>query len=195
MHYLSVCSGMWNSHDVSAGKNESTTTCLSQRAGYTFSLVQFLQRDTGIPTLAVPDSSFGTLSTRAPLILLAVGIAFTGLALLLVLHGAVTMAVAPTAKPPLNVLRTAYFAILISAHMLTISGAEITSWTGKAKGTATVGEGWTVQAWTEKGFYVFMWLATGLIWTAYALALVVGCMLARVLRTYQSNRPREQVIR
>jgi hypothetical protein len=183
-HYLSVCSGMWNTHAVSAGKNQSTIICAPQRAGYTFSLAQILASDAAQPLLV--DSSYGTLDTKAPLILLAIGIAFTGLSLLLVLYGVVAMLVTGTAETPLGALRVAYLAIVAAANVLTISSAKITALAEKMVGTTDIGEGGWVQAWMERGFYVFAWLGTALMWGAMGLGIVVSFRIARALQIHAS---------
>lgn len=176
---------MWNAHTASAGKNQSTATCTSQRAGYTFSLAQILANDAAQHMLANSESSFGMLTTRVSLILLIIGIIFTGLSLLLVLYGATATIVMP--KPPLNILRIAFLAIVAAAHLFTISSAKITVLAKQAGGTIGVDAGVQIRAWEHKGFYVFTWLSTALMWVVMGLGIVVGLMFTRVQMWHEKN--------
>jgi len=75
MNYLSICSGMWKTDAVSGLKNQSTITCVHQPAGYTFSLAQTLAADGG---MLPAGSSYGTIHTKAAIVLLIIAIALAG---------------------------------------------------------------------------------------------------------------------
>ena len=188
-HYLSVCSGMWNAHMVSAGKNSSTVICTSQSAGYTFSLAQIFASSSNatqpLPIDSSSSSSYGTLDTKAPLILLVIGIALTGLSMLFFLCGVVIMLVTHTAKMRLGVLRVAYLASIAAPIFLTISSAKITSLAEKTTGTADVNVGgvaMAVHAWMERGFYVFTWLGMALMWVVVGLSIAAAFKFASALQ-------------
>jgi hypothetical protein len=192
-HYLSICSGMWNTHRISAGKNSSTVICASQNAGYTFSLAQIFASSSNAtqpqPRPLLIDSSssslYGTLDTKAPLILLTIGIALTGLSVLFFLYGVVIMLVTYTAKMPLGVVRVSYLTSLAVPTFLTISSAKITSLAEKTTGTADVNIGGVavaVHAWTERGFYAFIWLGTALMWVVVGLSIAAAFKFASALQ-------------
>ncbi|KIN03521.1 hypothetical protein OIDMADRAFT_51482 [Oidiodendron maius Zn] len=176
---------MWNAHTASASKNQSTATCTSQRVGYTFSLAQILANDAAQHTLVDSESSFGKLTTRVLLILPINSIIFTGLSLLLVLYGATATIVMP--KPPFNILRIAFLAIVAAAHLFTISSAKITVLAKEVGRTIGVDEGVQIRAWEDKGFYLFTWLSTALIWVVMGLGIVVGFMFTRVQMWHEKN--------
>lgn len=190
-HYLSICSGMWNTHTPSAGKNASTVACASQTAGYTFSLAQILAASSNA-TLRLPidgspnpSSLYGTLPTKTPLVLLTVGIALTGLSVLFYLCGVLVMLATRSPKMRLGILRVAYLASTAAPIFLTISSAKITSLAEKTKGSADVSIGGVavaVHAGMESGFYAFTWLGTALMWVVLVSSITAAFKFAKELQ-------------
>jgi hypothetical protein len=88
------------------------------------------------------DSSYGTLDTKAPLILLAIGIAFDGVSLLFYLYSIIIMLVKKT--PPLNILRIAFLTGIPAAILLLISSAKITAFADKMTGATDISAGVTM---------------------------------------------------
>jgi hypothetical protein len=173
---------MWNTS--SASNLQSTRTCVHQKAGYTFSLAKTLPSNAA--QLLPIDSSYGTLDTKAPLILLAIGIAITGISLLFYLYS-VTVLLVKNTPPPLNVLRIAFLAGISAAIFLLISSAKITAFADKMTGATDISAGVTIHAWMGWAFYVASWVATGFIWAAVSVSIGVAFMIAGALQAQQSH--------
>ena len=185
VHYLAVCSGMWNAHTVSAGKNQSTITCTPQTGGYTFVLVQeILLNDPFLPLLV--DSPYGTLDTKAPLILFTIGFSFTALSLLGYLYSLLFTMATPKAKISLGLLRVACLLNIPAFIFLMISSAEITVLARKLVGTGDIGLG-LVHTSIDKGFYVSAWLAAAFMFVALGIGVVKAFILVRVQQSRESN--------
>jgi hypothetical protein len=122
---------MWDA--ASGSKNQSTIICVHQPAGYTFSLAKTLGSDAAqlLPT----NSTYGTLDTRTPQVLLTIGITCSGIYLTSLLYGAAVLLV--TSTPPLFVLGVGYLASDAAVIVLTISSAKITSIADKMVGLRT----------------------------------------------------------
>ena len=172
---------MWNKS--SASNFQSIRTCVHQKAGYTFSLAKTLPSNAA--QLLPIDSSYGTLDTKAPLILLAIGIAFDGVSLLFYLYSIIIMLVKKT--PPLNILRIAFLTGIPAAILLLISSAKITAFADKMTGATDISAGVTIHAWVGWAFYVASWLATGFIWAAVGVSIGVAFMIAGALQAQQSH--------
>jgi hypothetical protein len=170
---------MWDA--TSASNIQSTHTCVHQKAGYTFSLAKALPSNAA--QLLPPD--YGTLDTKAPLILLAIGIAFAGVSLIFYLYSIIVMLVKNT--PPLNGLRIAFLAGIPAAIFLLISSAKITAFADKMTGPTDISAGVTIHAWMGWAFYVASWLATGFIWAAVGVSIGVAFMIAGALQVQQSH--------
>ncbi|OAL17885.1 hypothetical protein AYO22_11229 [Fonsecaea multimorphosa] len=186
-HYLSICSGMWKNHTASLGKNHSTISCTSQSAGYTFSLAQIVGGDAG-QQLVIADHHRSTLDTKAPFVLLVLGIASMGLTVLSFLYGvgvlhSVKRRGGPLGKRemPLVVLRMGFFASIASTILLTISSAKITASAGKMAGRIQVDGGKDVHAWMTGGFYAVTWVGMAFVWAALGLVLAAAFKIAGVL--------------
>jgi hypothetical protein len=172
---------MWNT--TSAINTQSTRTCVHQKAGYTFPLAKALPSSAA--QLLPIDSSYGTLDTKAPLILLAIGIAFAGVSLLFYSYGVIALLIKNT--PPLNVLRIAFLAGISAAIFLLISSAKITAFADKMTGTTDISAGVAIHAWMGWTFYMASWLATGFIWAAVGVSIGVAFMIAGALQAQQSH--------
>jgi hypothetical protein len=170
---------MWDT--TSASNIQSTRTCVHQKADYTFSLAKALPSNAAqlLPT----DN--GTLDTKAPLILLAIGIAFAGVSLIFYLYGVIALLVKKL--PPLNVLRIAFLAGIPAAILLLISSTKITAFADKMIGTTYIGAGITIHAWMGWAFYVASWLATGFVWAAVGVSIGVAFMVSGALQAQQSH--------
>jgi hypothetical protein len=176
---------MWNTDAVNADKNQSTSVCVRQKAGYTFSLAKALP---SIAAQLLPaDSSYGILHTKGALVLLAISIALAGISLLCYLY-AVAILVA-TSTPPFNVLRVGYVASIPPAILLTISSAKITSQVENMIGDTEISTGVTVRAWMGWAFYVSTWLATGFMWVAVGSSIMAAFKIAKELQDQQRNVP------
>jgi hypothetical protein len=183
VHYLSVCSGKWNAEATSADINQSTSTCVRQKAGYTFSLAQTLGSNTA--KLLPVNSSYGTLDTKTPLILLTIGIALAGVSLISLLYGVVVLIA--TSTPPLAVLRVGYLASIPTAILLTISSAKTTALADKMIGAKDISTGVTVHAWIGWTFYVSAWLGAGFMWAAVGFSIAGAFRIASALQAQQLN--------
>ncbi|KIW24506.1 uncharacterized protein PV07_10217 [Cladophialophora immunda] len=184
-HYLSICSGMWNRHIASAGKNHSTITCTSQSAGYTFSLARIVVGgDAAQQTLL---ANHRTLNTKAPFVLLVVAIASMSLAILSFLYGIAALPSTAAGRRlskkeiPLVVLRIGFFACVTSTVLLSISSAKITANAAKTAGRVQLGGGKDVHAWMDGGFYAVTWVGAACVWVALGLVVAAAFKLADVL--------------
>ncbi|CZR70020.1 uncharacterized protein PAC_19921 [Phialocephala subalpina] len=182
VNYLSVCSGMWDA--ASGSKNQSTIICVHQPAGYTFSLAKILGSEAAqlLPT----NSTYGTLDTRTPQVLLTIGITCSGIYLTSLLYGAAVLLV--TSTLPFFVLRIGYLASIAAVIVLTISSAKITSIADKMAGTTHINAGATVHAWMGWYFYVFAWLATAFIWITIGFSIAAAFKIAQELEVQKSKR-------
>lgn len=183
-HYLSICSGMWNHHMGSAGRNGSTTVCWLQNTGYTFSIGDILDRN---------DVHHRAVQTKAPFILLVASIATMSLTILGFLYGIIIMA-RPRVKGqlvkhelPLVVLRVAFFATIASTILTTISSAKITASAGRSAGTFEVGGEGTVRASSNSGFLAIIWVETVLVWLGLALVLATAFRIGAALQDDKAN--------
>jgi hypothetical protein len=178
---------MWNTDAANADKNQSTNICVRQKAGYTFSLAQTLASSnaTHLPPL---DSSYGTLDTKTPLVLLTIGITLTGVSLLSGLYSVVVLLV--TGTPPLLVLRVSYLAIVATVNLLTISSAKITALADKMTGPNDISAGVMIHAWMGWAFYVSTWLAAGFMWAALGFSIAGAFKIAHALEVQKSNARR-----
>jgi hypothetical protein len=131
------------------------------------------------------DPSYGTLDTKTPLILLAIGIAFAGVSLLFYLYSVIVLLVKN--KPSLNTLRIAFLAGIPAAIFLLISSAKITEFADKMTKATDISAGVTIHAWMGWAFYVVSWLATGFIWAAMGVSIGVAFMIASALKVPQSH--------
>ncbi|OAP65260.1 hypothetical protein AYL99_01232 [Fonsecaea erecta] len=201
LHYLSNCSGMWNRHLARAGKNRSTVTCTSQSAGYTFSLAQIVGGgDAGQQLLALNTHHRLTLDTKAPFVLLALGIASMGLTVLSFLYGIFVLhAIARQGgrrgrkEMPLVVLRFGFILCIASTILLTISSAKITASAGKMAGRVQVGGRRNIHAWMDARFYAVTWVGMAFVWTALGLVVAAAFKIADVLeeeKVVQKGRSR-----
>jgi hypothetical protein len=164
---------MWNNHIASAGKNESTTICHSRALGYTFDEA----------AAALPgDQSYLTLDLKASVILLLLGIIFSGLSALLFLAGIVAIRTTNKTNKWLNLLRIAYLANVAAPILLTISSAKITALAEKWVGTTYTEDGVPVTAWMCRDFYACTWLATGIMWVAVGLSIAVAFKIAKNMK-------------
>ncbi|EXJ72588.1 uncharacterized protein A1O5_03734 [Cladophialophora psammophila CBS 110553] len=186
VHYLSICSGMWNGHVASAGKNHSTISCTSQSAGYTFSLAQIIGGgDAGQQLLLAYHHR--TLDTKAPFVLLVLGIASMGLTVLSFLYGIVALRTKTRRRQlhkkemPLVVLRIGFFACIASTILLTISSAKVTASAGKMTGRVQIGGGRAIHAWMNSGFYAVTWIGMAFVWVALGLEIAAAFKIAAVL--------------
>jgi len=177
---------MWNTHNSTAGKNQSTVKCVSESAGYTFSLSEFMNND-GFAQ-SIPAWSNVEVNTKAPLILLTLGIAFIGLSWLGFVYGLFT-AINKTIieDRPLFVLRLAFFASIAAPIMMTISSAKITATAAKASGIVNLETMQAADVQMHTVFYVISWLATGLLWVALVLVLIAAFSIAKMQRNQTAN--------
>lgn len=177
---------MWNAHTASAGKNQSTSRCISESATYVFSLAKLLNHDASVQLL--PTTSKIILDTKAPLVLLVLGITATGVSLLGFLYGIfVMMRAIRVVDMPLVVLRIAFFASIAALITLTISSAKITANADRITGTTNIGTGQPVHVYMDAGFYACTWLATGLSWVALALAVTAAFKIGKMQQTQTPN--------
>jgi hypothetical protein len=172
VHYLSVCSGMWNA--VGGDKNQSTVACVHQKAGYTFSLAQTLGGNAA--QLLPANSSYGTIDSNDSRILLTIGITLAGVSLTSLLYGVVVLLL--TSTPPLLMLRIGYMASIPTMVVLTISSAKITSIADKMTGATEISPGIVVHAWMGPVFYVTTWLSAGFMWAAVGFSITAGFKIA-----------------
>lgn len=175
---------MWNA--VGGGKNQSTITCLRQKAGYIFSLAKILASDAA--QLFPADSSYGTINTNHPRILLTIGITFAGISLTSLLYGVVVLLV--TSKPPLHILRIRYMASIPTVITLTISSAMITSIADKMTGETEISPGVVVHAWMGWAFYVSTWLSACFMWAALGFSVTGAFKIASALEVEKSRSRR-----
>jgi len=193
-HYLSVCTGQWNSHVAQMGKNHSTAVCWLQDTGYTFSIPNLVPVEYELQALL---ATYRTLHTRAPFILLVLSIVSKGLAIPAFLYGIIMMAKSRKNGQvvkrdlPLIVLRIAFFACIISSILGTISSAKITASAGKSSGTFDLDAGRTIHAWTNSGFLAITWVGTGLVWVAMGLVVAAAFRLAGMLK--RDDRPAVEI--
>jgi hypothetical protein len=156
---------MWKA--VDGDKNQSTITCVHQKAGYTFSLAQTLGSNAA--QLLPANSSYGTIDTNAPRVLLTIAITLAGIALTNLLYGVVVLPV--TSTPPLFALRIGYLASIPTAILLTISSAKITALADKMTGVKEISPGVVVHAWIGWAFYLASWLSVGFMWAAVGFSI------------------------
>jgi hypothetical protein len=131
------------------------------------------------------DSSYGTLDTKTPLVLLTIGIALAGITLFSLLYGIVVLLL--TSTPPLLVLRIGYLASIATVILLTISSAKITAIADKTTGAKDVSAGVVVHAWMGWAFYVSTWLAAGFMWAALGFSIAGAFKIAAGLEVQKSN--------
>jgi len=185
-YYLSTCTGMWNAHDSSAGKNRSTISCVSQSAGYVFSLAELLNHDNSIQLLSATSNVI--LNTKAPLILLTLGIAFIGISFLGYLYGIfATRYNIVLADRPLFILRVAFFTSIAAPIMLSISTAKITASAAKMVGTVNAETGQPVYISMDAGFYAVMWVATAMSWVALGFVIFAAFRIAGMMKHQNAN--------
>jgi hypothetical protein len=175
---------MWNTN---GDKNQSTTLCIRQKAGYTFSLAQTLAANGArLPLQPGPaDSSYGTLDTKTPFILLTIGIALAGVTLLSLLYAVIVLLL--TSTSPLLVLRIGYLASIPTVILLTISSAKITASADKMAGAKGLGAGVVIPAWMGWAFYVSTWLATVFMWAALGFSIAGAFKIAAALEVQKKN--------
>lgn len=164
---------------------ESKHNHLCAPAGWLhFSLAKTLGSDAAqlLPT----NSTYGTLDTRTPQVLLTIGITSSGIYLTSLLYGAAVLLV--TSTPPLFVLRVGYLASIAAVIVLTISSAKITSIADKMVGTTYISAGATVHAWMGWSFYVSTWLATSFMWAAMGFSIAGAFKIAQELEVQKSKR-------
>jgi hypothetical protein len=179
VNYLSVCSGMWST--ATGNKNQSTTTCTHQKAGYTFSLAHELGSDAA--QLFPANSSYGIIQTDG--ILLTVGITFAGISLTSLFYG--VAALLATGTPPLYILRIGYLASIPTVIILTISSARITSVADKMTGVTEISPGVLVHAWMGWELYVSLWLSAMFMWAALGFSIVGAFKIASALEAEKSR--------
>ena len=163
---------MWNTNATNANKNQSTSICVCQKAGYTFSLAQS-SNAAHLPPL---DSLYGTLDTKTPLVLLTIGIALASVSLLSLLYGVVVLLV--TSTPPVLVLRVGYLASVPTVILRTISWAKITALADKITGAKDISARVMIHVWMGRAFYVSTWLAAGFMWAALGFSIAGAFKIA-----------------
>ncbi|KAK4944357.1 hypothetical protein LTR10_016243 [Elasticomyces elasticus] len=207
-HYHSICYGMWNNHVFESGRNMSVgspRSCATQALGYTFSLARVLfdtatSTSTTATTTARPVldilASYGTVDTKASVALLIVGIIFTGISQVLYLDSILALVATNMREEHLlMMLRVAFLSSIPAVITLTISAAKITARAkqiqSQAAGIGIVGVGSgvtaTVKAHLGSGFFPAMWIATGFMWLALAIEVVVALRIARGMRRQCCN--------
>ena len=178
---------MWNAHNSSAGINQSTVKCVSESAGYVFSLSEFMNND-GFAQ-SIPAWSNVEINTKAPLILLALGIAFIGLSWLGFVYGLFVVINTKTAiaDKQLFVLRLAFFASIAAPILMTISSAKITATAAKASGIVYLETMQAADVQMQAAFYVVSWVTTGLLWVALVLVLIAAFSIAKLQQNQTAN--------
>lgn len=180
VHFLYLCSGMYNGHLASAGKDKSTVKCISQSAGWTFSLSKILASSDVQPLSA--HSADAKLDTTAPLVLLAFGIAAMGLAMIFLAHGLVGTLAKRALEPNLIPLRIGYLSSIAGGVFLTNSFSHLTAAADRLTGTIYLSRGLEARAWMESEFYVIAWLGTAFMWMAVACGVTCAFMLSYSLK-------------
>ncbi|KAJ9607169.1 hypothetical protein H2200_008241 [Cladophialophora chaetospira] len=184
-HYLSICTGMWNHHTASMGKNHSTTVCWLQSTGYTFSIANFVGNKDA--QQAILDHQ-PPLKTMVPFVLLVLSIVSMGISIVAFLHGVIMMVrheKTPDAVMrgvPLLLLRIAFSACIATNVFKMISSAKITVSASKSSGTFDIFPGKNLHAWRHDGFLVITWVSVGLVWIAIGLMVVAAFRLAPMLK-------------
>jgi hypothetical protein len=174
---------MWNTEIANTNKNQSTSVCVRQKAGYTFSLAQTLPSSAA--ELLPVDSSFGTLHTKGPVVLLIIGITWASICITSFFYGIVVLLV--TSKPPLYILRVGYLASIPTVILFTISSAKITAIADKMIGATDISPGVTVHAWMGWAFFVSTWLGTGFMWAALGFSIAGAFKIASALQAQGSS--------
>jgi hypothetical protein len=169
---------MWNTDMANADKNQSTSTCVRQKAGYTFSLAQTLPSSAA--ELLPVNSPYGTLHTKGPVVLLIIGITWASICITSYFYGNVVLLV--TSKPPLYILGVGYVASIPTVILFTISSAKITALADKMIGTTDISPGVTIDAWMGWAFFVSTWLGTGFMWAALGFSIVGAFKVESVLQ-------------
>jgi hypothetical protein len=167
---------MWQSASTHL-KNEASKVCTVRGGGYDFSLPELLAADAGLPvdSSLLSAWSFAVLNTKMPFICLVVAIASTSLTIIAYF---ITIVTTPrlTRDSPLLWPRVGYLASIAALNLLIVSSKKITVMMHKLLETKPVVENGV--AWSEGGFYVLTWLATGLMCVMVALSIVVAFMIA-----------------
>jgi hypothetical protein len=166
---------MWQSASTRL-KNEASEVCTAIGGSYKFSLPELLAADAGLPVHSplLSTWSFAVLNTKMPFVCLAIAIAFTSLTTIAYF---VTIVTTPrlTTESPLLWPRVGYIASIAALNLLIVSSAKITAMIHKLLETEPVVENGV--AWSTGGFYVFTWLATGLMCVMVALSVVLAFMI------------------
>jgi SUR7/PalI family len=175
-YYLSVCKGRWQ---VAAAhlKNETSTVCMEMPAGYTFSLPELLAADAGLPADSPLFSawSFAILHTEAPFVCLTMSFTFISWSMIDYFIGIVRIR-RLTAESQPHWLRIGFIASILALITLILSSAVITATMHKILEAKLVAE--KGVAWSTGGFYVLIWLATGLM----GLVVILSAALSYKLR-------------
>jgi hypothetical protein len=181
-HYLSVCKGMWRSAATHL-KNETSTVCKEMNAGYTFSLPEILAADAGLPADNPLFSTwrFAVLNTEMPFVCLVLAMTFLCWTIVDYL---LTIIKTPklTAESPLHCLGGGFFASIPGLITLILSSAKMTAMAHQVLAAKFVVD--NKVAWSAAGFYVLIWLATGLMCVVVTLSAVLVFKLKATRRQH-----------
>jgi hypothetical protein len=171
---------MWQSAATHL-KNEASTVCTEMNAGYTFSLPELLAADAGLPAdnpLFSPWR-FAVLHTEMPFVCLVLAMTFFGWTIVDYL---ITIIMTPklTAESPLYWLGGGYLASIPGLITLILSSAKMTAMAHQILEAKPVVD--NEVAWSTAGFYVLIWVATGLMCVVVTLSTVLVSKLGRPVR-------------
>jgi hypothetical protein len=172
---------MWQSAATHL-KNEASTVCTEMSAGYTFSLAELLAADAGLPADNPLFSTwrFAVLHTEMPFVCLVIAMTFIGWTIVDYL---ITIITTPrlTAESPLFRLRGGCLASIPGLITLILSSAKMTAMAHQILEAKPVVD--NEVAWSTAGFYVLIWLATGLMCVVVTLSMVLLFRLGRPVRS------------
>jgi len=130
-------------------------------------------------------SSYGTIHTKAAIVLLIIAIALAGKSFTSLLYGLVVLLV--TGTPSLFALRIGYLASIPPVILLTISSAKITAIADKMTDVTEFSPGVVIDAWMGWSFYVATWLAAGFMWAALGFSITAAFKVAQGIELEKSR--------